>query len=175
MYDLIEIASHKKGVEMLFKLQMNLFNAKAQKGFSLVELMVVMVIIGVLFGIGVPAYKNYQEKARVKAHEASMQNLYNAALMLDTTDELPATNRANDVPDLLIKKVKGFDSTTGIKFNYGSDKNTWCIEFQKMDIAVNLKACVNQEGDVKWGDKFTNKGICRSGRCSGDPQALPLP
>lgn len=44
---------------------MNLLNQlKSQKGFSLVELMVVVAIIGILATIGIPQYQKFMSKAR---------------------------------------------------------------------------------------------------------------
>ncbi|HUW26603.1 MAG TPA: type IV pilin protein [Gallionella sp.] len=38
---------------------------KMQKGFTLVELMIVVVIVGILASIGIPAYGNYVTKGKV--------------------------------------------------------------------------------------------------------------
>ena len=54
---------------------------KNEKGFTLVELMVVVVIIGILVAIAIPLYSGIQESARERAHEANMRTLHGAGAM----------------------------------------------------------------------------------------------
>lgn len=54
---------------------------KKQEGFTLVELMVAVVILGILAGIGVQQYARLQETAREKAHEANLRIIKSAAEM----------------------------------------------------------------------------------------------
>lgn len=54
---------------------------KKQEGFTLVELMIVVVILGILAGIGVQQYGNIQERARQAADDANKKVLTNAANM----------------------------------------------------------------------------------------------
>ena len=52
---------------------------KSEKGFTLVELMVVVVIIAVLVAIAIPIYSGIQRSAAESAHDANVRTLKGAA------------------------------------------------------------------------------------------------
>jgi len=71
---------------------------KNQKGFTLVELMVVIAIIGIITAIAIPYYNNYKKTA---CDQAAITDLYNvkAAVQKYLTDmTLKGTTVVSDVP-----------------------------------------------------------------------------
>jgi len=69
---------------------------KQQEGFTLVELMIVVVILGILSGIGIQQYGRIQDNAKKAAHEANHRIIKSAVQMyLMTADPLPELDAIN--------------------------------------------------------------------------------
>ena len=111
---------------------------KSNKGFSLVELIVVIAIMAVLVGIMAPTLIRYVEKARVGKDEAAMGEflnaLYLAATDLDAYDDIPAAgdvfeydkanNRfvVNDAPTLTDSFRRELAGSVGDSISFSSKK-----------------------------------------------------
>lgn len=71
-----------------------------QKGFTLIELMIVVAIIGILAAVAIPAYSNYTKKAKFTEVSQATQAMKSAveACQADTGDLTQCTNGSNGVP-----------------------------------------------------------------------------
>lgn len=65
------------------RMQMKMRNARraAQKGFTLIELMIVVAIIGILAAVALPAYQDYTLKAKIGNALASVDTLKTAVAL----------------------------------------------------------------------------------------------
>jgi type IV pilus assembly protein PilA len=81
--------------------------ASAQKGFTLIELMIVVAIIGILAAVAIPAYKDYVVKARM-ANVVSATNAVKTAM----ADCLQTNNGATGSCDTATKLGIALPSAT---------------------------------------------------------------
>ena len=71
---------------MIMKMRDMLKRKNGQKGFTLVELIVVMAILAILAAIAVPRYTSVQEKAKLSAHMANIRTIESAIMVYDVSN-----------------------------------------------------------------------------------------
>lgn len=72
-----------------------------QAGFTLMELMIVVAIIGILGGIAVPAYLTYLEKARIARSIAEIRHIEKSVRLFYVTTERYPVNLAEVSADMI--------------------------------------------------------------------------
>lgn len=89
---------------MLRKLRQKMRRAQDQKGFTLVELMLVVVILGILVAIAVPLYNAQTEKAKTTTCQAN-QRIIKSAIVQWSMDP---DNENAGIPELGDLVVGGY-------------------------------------------------------------------
>ncbi len=98
---------------------MNKRNENANKGFSLVELIIVVAIMAVLIGVLAPQYMRYVERTRLQKDNSAIAEIANAAKIamadesINSATTLPATLTIGE-DGKKIAKVITFDAATDL-------------------------------------------------------------
>ncbi|WP_061011011.1 MULTISPECIES: pilin [Vibrio] len=100
---------------------------KKQQGFTLIELMIVVAIIGVLAAIAIPAYQDYVKKGEASSALATLKALQTPAELayqqngaLASLSELGTVSSANSLGEITLNPNSSVSASIGFTFADGA-------------------------------------------------------
>ncbi|WP_034912287.1 prepilin peptidase-dependent pilin [Erwinia sp. 9145] len=116
-----------------------------QRGFTLIELMIVIAIIAILSAIGLPAYQNYLQKA-------ALTDMLQTAMPYKTAVELCALEHGG--PGSCSEGVNGVPSGKGSRYVSAVSVQTGTLTLTGQEsltgLSVIMKPQWNNEGQMGW-------------------------
>lgn len=132
---------------------------RAQRGFSLVELMIVVIVIGLLAAIAIPNFMASESRAREASVKSNMHTFQLAAEDFRVrSDSSYAGNAAEVVPLLAGSFRNPFDRTTGAGLAWEDRSN--------LSASPAAHPGITSYADSAWGLMYNIKGYGREATLS---------
>src|SRR5664279_3122616 len=141
-----------------------LMKRSIQKGFTLIELMIVVAIIGILAAVALPAYQDYTKRARI-TEGLSVAGDAKTRIGTDCTTVVDCTNTIGTLPAVVTKYVTGVTAVAGggatqgeitITYNVGNvglvaGQNTLILSPFIAGVKLGTAIAAGTSGAVDWG------------------------
>jgi type IV pilus assembly protein PilA len=140
-----------------------------QQGFTLIELMIVIAIIGILAAIAIPAYQDYTIRSQVSEGSVLADGMKTAlAEFYNNTGRFPTTQQSaglESTTSIFGKYVTTVDSSTKaglIIVTYSSGTAQQANSLINNSILVFSAAAASTQGSITWNCKGNSQGASKT-------------
>ena len=122
-----------------------------QKGFTLIELMIVIAILGILASIAITAYQDYSIRARIgEALVATAPFKVALGTYFETTSRLPTSRTQSGQGNIITKYIEGVTITAAGIISIDIDEDETGVRSQTVDNMFLILEPVLQPGAIDW-------------------------
>src|SRR4051794_37205994 len=140
---------------------------KSEEGFTLIELMVVVLIIAILLAIAIPTFLGARKKAQDRAAQSNLRNALTAEKTFYTDNQVYTANSASDIapiePNL---KFHATDPKVGIVLTINATDNT-IVCLTKTSAGGDVFSVWESSANGTWYGKTTLVGSCSAAGAGG--------
>nr|WP_101129457.1 pilin [Neisseria meningitidis] len=138
-----------------------------QKGFTLIELMIVIAIVGILAAVALPAYQDYTARAQVseaillaEGQKSAVTEYYLNHGIWPSNNSSAGVASASDIKGKYVEKVEVANGVITAEMKSSGVNN----EIQGKKLSLWAK---RQDGSVKW---FCGQPVTRAGTATADDE-----